>query len=199
MEAGMNIRDEHDLRVWLDTALDDFAPGPLPLQAVVRQGRSVLIRRRVTVAVAAAVLVAGAVATPTILHRLSQSPLPPVGTHYHVTVIPPGPGSPKGLIATVGIDSRRWRITAVDQGGTLCFSGFSQPACAVPTDQSGDPASTGIYLGSRPVVVQVASGGMSPTCDSALATARFSRCARCMCSAGRTQPTSPSPCPPRKW
>jgi hypothetical protein len=156
VEDQVSIRDEQDLRSQLGAALDDFAPGPLPLPAVVKQGRSVMIRRRVTLAVAAAVLVAAAVATPTILHRISQPPRPVVPTHYHVTNVPPGPGSPKGLIATVGIDGRRWKVTASAQGGTVCIQGFPQMGCesdGIPRAyRSGDLADTGLGSGRFPLL-----------------------------------------------
>ena len=153
----MSIRDEQDLRDQLGAALDDLAPGPLPLPAVVRQGRSVMIRRRVTVAVAAAVIVAAAAATPSILHWLRQpAPPPVVPTHYHVTVLPPGPGSSKGLIATVGIDGRRWKVTGTANATGMCINGFTSIACEADglprVYRSGDPASTGLGSGRYPLL-----------------------------------------------
>jgi hypothetical protein len=154
VEDQVSIRDEQDLRDQLATALDDLAPGPLPLPAAMRQGRSIMIRKRVTIAIAAAVIVAAAAATPSVLNRLSRSVPPAVPTRYHVTVQPPGPGSPKGLIATVGIGGRRWKVTgSVDRAG-MCISGFTGEACAADGPprayHTGDPASTQLGSGTRP-------------------------------------------------
>jgi hypothetical protein len=82
----MTIHDEHDFRAQLGTALDEFAPGPVPFHAVVRQGKAVMIRKRITaVAVGLAVLAAAAL-VPTLLHALHRTA--PVTHHYHVTVKP---------------------------------------------------------------------------------------------------------------
>ena len=117
----MSIHDEQDLRGQLGTALDAFAPGPIPFDAVVRQGRSVVIRKRVTaVAVGLAVLAAAAMA-PTLLHALHHPA--PVTRHYHVTVNPPSPGSPRGLVASGLVNHAHWRFFAMLQ---------QKPAWALP-------------------------------------------------------------------
>ena len=106
----MTIHDEHDLRAQLGTALDEFAPGPVPFHAVVRQGRAVMIRKRITaVAVGLAVLAAAAL-VPTLLHALQRTA--PVTHHYHVTVKPPTPGSPQGLVASGLVNRARWQFFA---------------------------------------------------------------------------------------
>lgn len=105
----MTIHDEHDFRAQLRTALDEFAPGPVPFDAVVRQGRAVMIRKRITaVAVGLAVLAAAAL-VPTLLHALHRPP--PVIRPYHVTVNPAGPGSSRGLVAYGLVDRSRWELT----------------------------------------------------------------------------------------
>jgi hypothetical protein len=121
----MNIHDEQDLRSRLGTALDEFTPGPFPLDAVIARGRSALIRRRIAAATAA-VAVAAAVAAPVLARQITSGhtvvPAPTMArplanwppkalTHYHVTVYPPGPGSQPGLIAYGRVDGRAWRVT----------------------------------------------------------------------------------------
>ncbi len=60
----MTIHDEQDFRAQLGTALDHFAPGPVPFDAVVRQGRAVMIRKRVTAAVVGLAVLAAAALVP---------------------------------------------------------------------------------------------------------------------------------------
>ncbi len=106
----MSIQDEQDLRGQLGTALHAFAPGPLPFDAVVRQGRMVVIRRRATAAAVALAIAAAAALVPTLLHALHRPA--PVSPHYHVTVNPPGPGSPLNLVASGRVNRGRWQLIA---------------------------------------------------------------------------------------
>jgi hypothetical protein len=142
----MNIGDERDLRAQLGVALDEVASRPLPLGSVIRQGRAVKIRRRVTAAIGVAVIAAAAVATPAVLHSLAGPAGPSTSTHYRVTVTPPGPGSPRRLIAYVGLDGQRWQAVGYRQGGLMCL-GLPQGAdCRGPglppkASRVGAPAS----------------------------------------------------------
>jgi RNA polymerase sigma-70 factor (sigma-E family) len=106
----MTIHDEQDLRAKLSSALDDLAPGPLPLDAVVRHGRMAVIRRRVTAAAVALAVAAAAALVPTLLNALHRPG--PVTPYYHVTVHAPGPGSPHGLVASGRVNRARWRFFA---------------------------------------------------------------------------------------
>jgi hypothetical protein len=106
----MSIHDERDLRVRLGTALDDLAPGPLPFDSVVRQGRAVVLRRRLTAAAVALAIVAAAVLVPTLLNALHRPA--PIEQRYHVTVDAPGPGSPAGLVASGLVNRARWQLIA---------------------------------------------------------------------------------------
>ena len=65
--------NEQDLRARLGTALDDLAPGPLPFDAVVRQGRMVVIRRRATAAAVALAIAAGRGAGPDVAEHAARS------------------------------------------------------------------------------------------------------------------------------
>lgn len=102
----MNIGDEIQLRASLGAELDLLDPGPLPLEAVVKQGRAVMIRRRALAAVAVVVVAAAAVTVPRLVHIAHQPPAPPL--RYHVTVNPPGKGVRSNLIATGTLDKLRW-------------------------------------------------------------------------------------------
>lgn len=118
----MSIHDERDLRAQLGTAIDDFAPGPIPLPSVVRQGKAVVLRKRVTAASAAvAILVAAAVGGPAAFRALHGFSAPSAGTRYHVTVNPPGPGSRKGLIASGRVGHRHWLLIGTDSHSQVCF------------------------------------------------------------------------------
>jgi hypothetical protein len=140
----MSIHDERDLRAKLGSALDDFSPRPLPLQAVMGRGRAVMIRRRLAAVAAAAAVIAAAVVAPTLLH--TSQPTPPAAPHYHATVHQPGPGSPRGLIASGLVNRARWQLTVrYDAHRQLCYAsvpGFNSCGTGAPSDgRSGAPAS----------------------------------------------------------
>jgi hypothetical protein len=100
---------EVKLRAQLAAALDEFSPGPLPLDSVVRQGKTVKVRRRVSAVVAVLLVVAVALSAPALAHRFGrQAPVTP--GRYHVTVSPPGPHSPRDLVARGRIDDKPWSV-----------------------------------------------------------------------------------------
>jgi hypothetical protein len=157
MEDPMSI-DEGDLRTSLGTALDDLDCGPLPLTSVIRQGKTVVLRRRLTAAVAA--LAVAAAAVPAIAHQIGRPAAPAASTHYHVTVRPPGANSPRGLIANAGLNHRHWQITGTAQrvGGqiNICFEVFGNDCQATPipvaTDK-GAPADIEMTVGPAPMAL----------------------------------------------
>jgi hypothetical protein len=104
----MNIADELELRSRIGAELDLLDPGPLPLDSVVRQGRTVMIRRRAIAAAAVVLVAAAALAVPKLVNIASQPASP---LRYHVTVNPPGRGASKQLIATGTINKLRWIAT----------------------------------------------------------------------------------------
>ncbi|MGN6678045.1 MAG: hypothetical protein ACTHKL_09670 [Streptosporangiaceae bacterium] len=106
----MTIHDEQDFRARLSTALDEFATGPAPFDAVVRQGRAVIIRKRVMAAVVGLAVLATAALVPTLLHALHRPA--PATHHYRVTVNAPTPGSPRGLVASGLVNHARWQLFA---------------------------------------------------------------------------------------
>ena len=139
----MNIADEVQLRTRLGAELDLLEPGLLPLDAVVRQGRTVMIRRRALAAAAVVIVAAAAVTVPRLVH-IGSHPASPL--RYHITVNPPGKGASKHLIATGTVNKLRWIATGtVDhQDFNLCWripsqhndswcEGGSLPAPASPT------------------------------------------------------------------
>jgi hypothetical protein len=140
----MSIHDEQDLRVRLGAALDDIAPRPVPLDAVVTRGRSVLIRRRVTAAAVGLAVLAAAALMPALVHALHRAP--PVTPHYHVTVAKPGPGSPPGLVASGLVNHARWQQRYLLGHGTqVCVSAAPRSEGCTggppPRGQGGSPAS----------------------------------------------------------
>lgn len=154
----MSIHDEHDLRVRLRTALDDLEPGPLPLDTVVRQGRVVLIRRRATAAFVALAVAAAAALVPTLLHALHRAA--PVTPYYHVTVHPPRPGSPQGLVASGLVNRASWRFFArynAHHDGLCVGSILGYSACGGdrPRGRAGAPAT---LFGDSGEAAQLPSG-----------------------------------------
>jgi len=157
----VSIDDERELRARLGAALDELTPGPLPFNAVVRRGRAVAIRRRIAVAAVVGVI-AAAVGTSAVLYQPSTPPEPVAPAHYHVTVSPPGPGSPVGLIADGLINGRRWQVTGAQQpdasGPTICFRASTaemscdqhRPPRASRTD---GPAALTYGIGAGPVAI----------------------------------------------
>lgn len=115
----MNTGDEGQLRSRLSVALDQLDAGPLPLEAVVRQGRAVMIRRR-ALTTAALVIVAVAALTVPRLARDLAAPPPSSPTRYHITVNPPGITSPKGLIAygrvITSLNDTPWSVSGAGSG-----------------------------------------------------------------------------------
>lgn len=113
----MRIDDERDLNERLEAAFQAITPRSAPVDGAVRRGRTIKVRRRVTAAVgAAAVVAAGVLAVPSLLHHsAAPTPIAPVGP-YTVTVQAPGPHSAPGLIASGTIDGRRWQFTAAKPG-----------------------------------------------------------------------------------
>ena len=156
----MSLADERQVRSRLSAALDEFSPGPLPLDAVVRQGRMVRLRRRLAVIAGVVVLAAAAAAGPEIVHQFGQQ-APAAPAHYHVTVRPPGQRSQQGLIASGAISGRPWQVTVTQQGTNrnrnLCFTAQETSTClpggpSAPA-RSGDPADPVTTIGLRPIAI----------------------------------------------
>jgi hypothetical protein len=112
---------EGDLRERLDRAFGAIVPAAAPVDRAVRRGTMIRMRRRAAAVAGTATAVAAGVAAIVVLTRQSASltPVTPIVSPggYTVTVQPPGPHAPAGLIASGTINGQAWEVTA-DQPGT---------------------------------------------------------------------------------
>jgi hypothetical protein len=120
-----------DLHEELNAALAEVEPGAAPVEAAMRQGRKIRNRRRAgLLAGAVAVVVAAAVGVPALTR---QPALPqPATEHVRVTVNPPGPHSPAGLIASGLIGAKPWNLSVESPNSKNCMftgAGLSFFAC----------------------------------------------------------------------
>jgi hypothetical protein len=135
----MSIDDERELRQRLGAALDTITPRPAPVDAVVRRGRNVVIRRRIAVAASLAAVVVVGLAVPAWLHR----PAGPPPAAPQVTVVPPGPHSAAGLIASGVAGGTHWSVIAEKPTpGNQCFKA-GQLFCGEPMHPANGPVSFG--------------------------------------------------------
>jgi hypothetical protein len=119
----MTSQGERDIRERL-AVLNAIEPSPAPVHAAVRQGRTIRLRRRVSVAAGLAVVAATAVLVPGVLRH---TPTPPtVPPHYSVTVNPPPAGNPHGVIGSGTIDGKPWRVIESGIGKKSVVTGTGQ-------------------------------------------------------------------------
>lgn len=97
-----------DLRENLDSAFTAIDPGPAPVETAMRQGGKIRNRRRAWAVVGSMAAIAIAASFPVLSHQQAL-PGPPTTSHVRVTVNPPGPHSPAGLIASGTIGSGTWQ------------------------------------------------------------------------------------------
>jgi hypothetical protein len=114
----MSVQDERELRDRLSTLLDGIEPRPAPVTRVVRLGRGIRMRRRISVAAGLSVIVAGAALIPGLLQSHRVAPMAKL--HYKVTVTPLGPNAKRGLIGAGTIGSKRWRVVVNRSEGDGC-------------------------------------------------------------------------------
>jgi hypothetical protein len=154
--------DEGELRASLSTALDELDYRPLPLDSVVSQGKAVVLRRRLTVLAGALAVVVAAVAGPVTAHQAGPSVAPAGSPYPVVTVQPPGPGSPRGLIASGRLNHRHWQITGAIGGsaggpagqGQVCFKALADSChvMAIPAARDkGGPVDFSVTVGDVPM------------------------------------------------
>jgi hypothetical protein len=139
-----------DLRESLDSAFAAIDPGPAPVEAAMRNGGRIRNRRRAWAVVGSVAAIGVAAACYPALAR--QQALPsPATSHVRVTVNPPGPHSPAGLIAsgTIGTGTWEWLTgkpgtdgaprgqQCFDAGGTLAGQ-FSSTCDESPGDLKDD-------------------------------------------------------------
>jgi hypothetical protein len=137
---------EREIRDCLGGALGTITPVRPPVSAVVQQGRVIRMRRRIGAAAGLAVIVGAALALPGVL-RPSPQPVPAQHGGL-VTVSPPSPGAPAGLIATGTINGKPWQVRLSLTHGQVTAGGPGlrpfQPSASTSGDPAGlDEASTG--------------------------------------------------------
>jgi hypothetical protein len=143
-----------DLHEELTTALAAVAPGAAPVEAAMLTGRKIRNRRRVgLLAGAVAVVVAAVLGVPAFAHQ-EALPTPDTG-HVRVTVNPPGPHSPAGLIAFGLVGATPWSLsvtaansnncefTGVDFGDSSCNGLLGQVSAARPISFNGESGGGG--------------------------------------------------------
>jgi hypothetical protein len=129
-----------DLHESLTAALTAVEPPAAPVEAAMRTGRRIRNTRRAgLLAGAVAVVLAVVVGVPAIIR---QQALPaPTTSRIRVTVNPPGPHSPAGLIGSGLIGSTPWNVTVTSSSSGNCSfegNGMSIIACSEGGDQ-GQP------------------------------------------------------------
>ncbi len=141
----MSISEEPRLRRQLGAAMDSYEPGPMRLEAIVADGRSILIRRRITVALCLVVVLVAASLIPLAL-RAPARPAPSSPLRYRVTVVPARPPD-RPLVPTYGttnstpvasgwVDGRPWLGSLYQSGGNV---GLGDGNVSLPGDGLGGP------------------------------------------------------------
>jgi hypothetical protein len=158
----VRIDDERDLHERLDRAFETITPRPAPVDGTVRRGKAMKGRRRVAAVVAVAAVVTVGVITVPSLHRLAGAAPVPGSGHYTVTVQPPGPGSPAGLIASGTINGKYWQLATGKPGTGGTTSGNQEIYLSGPAMEN---AMTGIVPDlstDHPAPVAFEDVGISP-------------------------------------
>jgi hypothetical protein len=142
----MSTDHERDIRDRLGGALDTITPPSPPVGAVMRQGRTIRMRRRAVLAAGLAVVVGLGIALPGLVGHVRAAP-PVQQPSYRVTVNPPR-STPSRLTFSGTINGKPWRISLNWDGGNIMEGGPGLPFDSM-TDMSPDgaPANLG-QLGS---------------------------------------------------
>jgi hypothetical protein len=135
-----------DLHERLNSALAAAEPSPAPVEAAMHAGRKIRNRRRAGLlagTVAVTVAAAAVAGVPAFGHHAALPPAPVTG-HTRVTVNPPGPHAPAGLIASGVIGSTPWTLSVVAPDSNNCVfegTGTSYEACneALMRPSAADP------------------------------------------------------------
>jgi hypothetical protein len=154
----MSGDDEQELRSRLDTVLMTVTPRAAPIDAVMRQGRRVIYRRRASVASGVAAVAIAAVTVPAALNQHAGPARPRPAA---VTVIPPGPAALAGLIASGTVGSKRWSVRITGHvcaavSGTAGMCGVDpHPAGLATLNGAGGPGHVTEYGPVKPSVTRV--------------------------------------------
>jgi hypothetical protein len=116
----MSTDNERDLRGRLDAALGTITPPGPPVGAVLRQGRSIRVRRRVGLAAGLAAVVGLGIALPGLVAHVGAEP--PAQHSYKVTVNSPR-STPSKLTFSGTINGKPWRFWMTWQRGHRGHSG----------------------------------------------------------------------------
>jgi len=138
----MSTVNEQEIRDRLHSALAAIPAGSPPAAAITGQGRGIRRRRWLSAGAALAAVIGLGAALPGLVGHDSAEPA--ARPAYHVTVSPPRPGAPAGLIGSGTINGRRWRVTLTGSGNN---TSVQAPGTYVQV-QAGPPAS-----GDGPVLV----------------------------------------------
>ena len=141
----MSIDDVRDLGERLDGACWSVDPGPAPVDGTRRKGSALRLRRRIAAAASITAVAAAGVFVPLAVHGQASSeplarPSPSAKpSQYGVTVNPPGPHSPAGLIASGTINGKGWQFTVGNRGanGTGGGQQITASGPAIGPDQIG--------------------------------------------------------------
>jgi len=154
----MSADNDQEVRDRLGAALGSITPPAPPFDAAVRQGRGIKARRRVSIAAGLAAAAVVVIAVPTWLSQHLGNPAP--AKPPAVTVRPPGPGSPPGLVASGYVGTNPWRLTVLKPRGKthcyiagataadmLCDETLQQPTGPVSFGQSGGTGNVKVVFG----------------------------------------------------
>lgn len=164
----MTTNDERELHERLNRALEVIEAHPAPIDDAIRRGRVIRGRRRrgaMAGAAAGVMACAGLVAGLVVLlspHGYTTEAEASGGRPgYTVTVRPPGPHAPAGLIASGTVNGKRWALTA-DKPGSSGVGPDQQFFASGAAFGSAGPAYTGPPLNGGdlyPVNFIVLTGG----------------------------------------
>jgi hypothetical protein len=137
-----------DLNARLDQTFAAIDPGPAPVEAAMEHGKKIRNRRRAAALAGSVAVIAGAVAcVPALAHHQAL----PSPANSRVTVNPPGPHSPAGMIASGLIGDRHWDLRLESPNTKNCMItgiGLGITECGGYQPQAEDPIAFGGMGGS---------------------------------------------------
>lgn len=135
----MSTTEEQEIRARLRSALEAVPPARPPARTIIGQGRSLRRRRWMSAGAALAAVIGLGVALPGLIRDVP--PVPAAGSADRVTVNPPRPGAPAGLIGSGTINGHRWRVMLTGSGKNAAAHGPGLPYIGVipDTPQPGGP------------------------------------------------------------
>lgn len=177
--------DERELGERLDDCFEAVKPSMVPVDSVLRQGKAIKFRRRTGAVATVAVVAAGVVGVPALLHQQDPPEAVQLPRHYAVTVRSGGEvTSPAGLIASGTVNGKGWQVIASKPGtggadiGEQCFAvqgtafgagtGETENCVSALTTTSADSVEGA--NGGGPVTLEALSGGLSQSFYGAVAS-----------------------------